>query len=167
MIGYNESIERLEFHDGSDWKYIPVTIWHAFGGFQDQTETLSIDADTWTHVTNAGNDLWTGLEADGLTLDGDEMVITHSGDYSGFLSVTFEGGNGKDYIFRIYNVTQSEVSGYRIGATGQGTGNYTNVSIPIYLEATAGDHFQFQVYTTDGTDATFLNSIFHLSILHY
>ena len=144
----------------------PTKIWHAYGGFQDKTETVAINADTWTHVTNAGNDLWTGLEADGLTLVEDEMVITNSGDYSGTVSITFEGVNTKDYLFRIYNVTQVEQSGYYIGATGLGSNNYANVLIPLYIEAAALDHIQLQVYQVDGNDATFLNSIFYLSYLH-
>jgi len=144
----------------------PTKIWHAYGGFQDQSETLDIGVETWTHVTNSGNDLWTGIESDGLTLVDDEMVITNAGDYTGSMSVTFEGGQSKDYIFRIYNVTQSAQAGYKIGATGQGNGNYTNVTVPIYLEANAGDTFQFQVYTADGTDADFINSIFELHYLH-
>lgn len=140
--------------------------WHAYGGFQGATEELSIDADTWTHVTNATNDLWTGLEADGFSLVDDEMVVTNAGDYTGVLSITFEGGNGKDYLFRVYNVTQATQMGYRIGATGLGTGNYTNVCVPLYIEANAGDVLQVQVYVADGTDATFLNSIFYLQYLH-
>ena len=141
-------------------------VYHAYGGFQDQTETLSIDADTWTFVTNADNNLWTGFEADGMMLVDDNMVISNAGDYVGNLSVTFEGGIQKDYLFRIYNMTQDEQAGYYIGASGLGNNNYTNVSIPIYLEVNAGDVYQFQVYEANGTDAMFLNAIFILNYLH-
>lgn len=140
--------------------------YHAFGGFQDQNETVSVAADTWTFVTNATNDLWTGIEADGLSLSGDEMVVTNAGDYVGTLSITFSGANGKDFLFRIYNITQSAQSGYKVGGSATGAGNYVNVCVPIYLEAAAGDHFQFQVYEVDGNDPTFKNAIFHLAYLH-
>lgn len=141
-------------------------IWHAYGGFQDKTETVAVAADTWTFVTNATNDLWTGTEADGLTLSGDEMVIERTGDYCGSLSVTFSGANGKDFLFRIYNITQAAVAGYKVGASGTGAGNYVNVSVPIYLEVTAGDHFRFEVYEVDGNDPTFKNAIFYMNYLH-
>jgi len=150
--------------------YVPelhqTSIWHAYGGFQDQSETLAINATTWTHVTNSTKTLWKGTEADGMTLSNDEMVIANAGDYAGTMSVTFEGDNTKDYLFRIYNVTRGEQAGYRIGATGLGSSNYANVCVPIYLEVEAGDHFQFQVYQASGSDATFLNAIFYMSYLH-
>lgn len=143
-----------------------TTTWHAYGGFQDENETLDIGVATWTHITNGDNDLWTGTEVDGMSLVDDELVITNAGDYAGTLSITFEGSNAKDYLFRVYNVTQSTPAGYHIGASGAGNNNYTNVCVPLYIEAAAGDTFQMQVYTADGTDADFLNAIFYLSYLH-
>jgi hypothetical protein len=38
--------------------------------------------------------------------------------------------------------------------------------VPIYIEAEAGDHFQFQVYQASGDDAKFINAIFNLTYLH-
>ena len=139
--------------------------WHAFGGFQDQAETLTLDADTWTHVTNAGNNLWTGLEADGLTLTDDEIIVANAGDYIGNLSLTITGGNSKDFKFRIYNVTKDEVMGYHIGASTT-ISNYTNISIPLYLECDAGDHLQVQAWSLAGDDPTLRSSIFYISYLH-
>lgn len=46
------------------------TIWHAYGGFQDSSVTVAITQDQWAQVTNADGDLFTGLEADGMTLSG-------------------------------------------------------------------------------------------------
>ena len=144
----------------------PDKIWHAYGGFQDETELLAIGSDTWTHITNGDKDLWIGLETNGMSLVSDEMVIENKADYTGILSITFQGGTGKDYLFRIYNVTKAEQMGYHVGSTGKGVGNYTNAAIPIYIEASAGDHIQFQVYCADGTDATFFNAIFYMNYLH-
>ena len=140
--------------------------YHVFGGFQDESETISIDADTWTHITNAGNNLWTAMEATGFSFSSDELVVTYSGHYDGVLSITFEGGLTFDFLFRVYNVTQSVQSGYYIGETGRGVANYANVCVPIYLEATGGDHFQFQVYEVSGNDAAFYNAIFNIQYLH-
>jgi len=170
MDGSGESIYDLLnlTADGNIYSDYAFTdhIYHAYGGFQDQTETLSIEPDTWTFVTNADNNLWTGLEADGMMLVDDNMVISNAGDYVGNLSVTFEGGQGKDYLFRIYNMTQDEQAGYHIGSSGAGNNNYVNTVVPIYLEADAGDVYQFQVYTVDGEDIMFLNAIFALNYLH-
>jgi len=159
--------QRLDTGASPSFNYVFVdNVWHAYGGFQGESETVAIDADTWTHITNGDNDLWVGLETNGFTLTDDELIVTNTGDYTGTLSITFEGLNQQDFLFRIYNVTQTAQAGYQIGATGLGANNYVNVSIPIYLEATAGDHYQFQVYQVNGNDATFYNAIFHISYLH-
>lgn len=142
-----------------------VSTWNAFGGFQDQAEELSLDADTWTHVTNAGNNLWNCLEADGLSIEGDELVVANAGDYFGNLSITITGDNSKDFKFRVYNVTQSGVMGYHIGASTTAS-NYTNISIPLYLECNAGDHLQVQAYCLAGDNPTLRSAIFYINYLH-
>ena len=146
-------------------RFRPDKIWHAYGGFQNQAETLALDADTWTHVTNATNDLWTGLEADGITLEDDEMIIANAGDYIGALSITITGGNSKDFLFRVYNVTKDEVMGYNIGGSTT-VSNYTNITLPLYLECNAGDHLQVQAYCLAGDDPVLRSAIFYISYLH-
>ena len=139
--------------------------WHAYGGFQDEAETLALAADTWTHVTNAGKNLWSGLEADGMTLTADEMIITNAGDYTGSLSITITGGNSKDFLFRIYNVTKAEVMGYHIGGSTT-VSNYTNITLPLYLECDAGDHLQVQAYCLAGDDPVLRSAVFYIIYLH-
>jgi len=146
-------------------RFRPDKIWHAYGGFQNQAETLALDADTWAHVTNATNDLWTGLEADGMTLEDDEMIIANAGDYIGALSITITGGNSKDFLFRVYNVTKDEVMGYNIGGSTT-VSNYTNITLPLYLECNAGDHLQVQAYCLAGDDPVLRSAIFYISYLH-
>lgn len=145
-----------------------VDTWHAYGGFQDQTETITIGSvDVWYHVTNATNDLWTGLEADGMTLSGDVMTVVNAGDYIGQLSLTFSGLQGKDFEFRIYNNTQGTAMGYHIGATTTGATNYTNVGVPLFLECDAGDALQVEVRcVTDASNPTFTHAIFWMTYLH-
>ena len=41
-----------------------------------------------------------------------------------------------------------------------------NVSIPIYIEATAGDAIQFEIMSADGTDAVVDDGLFYLTYLH-
>lgn len=144
------------------------SIWHAYGGFQGKAEVINVlGKNQWAWITNATNDLWTGLEGDGMTLSGDIMTITNEGDYFGTLSMTFSGSNGKDFQIRLYNITQSAQHGYVIGATTSGAANYTNITLPIYIEATAGDTFRMETTcNTDASDPTFRSAVFYLSYLH-
>ena len=102
-----------------------------------------------------------------MTLSGDVMTITNAGDYVGSLSMTLSGLNGKDFQIRIYNTTQATQMGYIIGATTTGASNYTNITLPIYIEADAGDSFRMEVQcTTDGSDPTFRSAVFEMHYLH-
>jgi hypothetical protein len=144
-------------------------IWHAYGGFQDKAETISTAVqNTWYHITNVANDLWTGLEADGLTLASDVMTFVNGGDYFGSLSLTFSGSNTKDYQIRLYNITQTTQMGYVIGVTTTGNTNFTNISLPLYVEADAGDEMQMEVRCISGAtaDPIMRNAVFYLSYLH-
>ena len=141
---------------------------HAYGGFQWQNETIAVSgASVWAKVTNATGTLWTGLEADGMTLSGDTMYITKTADYVGIASITYSGLNGKDFVFRLYNATKSRQEGYIIGASTTSTSNYVNVALPLYMEAEAGDAYIIQVTcVTDGSDPIVRNAIFWIKYLH-
>jgi len=168
-------LNSLAYWDGDKWvanSTIPMMrqadTWHAYGGFQNQSETITIAAvDTWTHVTNATNDLWTGLEATGLTLSGDVMTIQNEGDYVGALTMTISGLATKDFQIRIYNVTTSAQMGYVVGTTTTGAGNYEDVTLPLYLECSAGDQLRVEIQcTTDGSDPTVRSAVFEIHYLH-
>jgi len=139
-------------------------VYHAYGGFQDVSETIVLDADTWTHITNATNDLWVLNEGDGISIVADDIIIANTGDYMGNVSLTLTGGNSKDFLFRLYNVTQNHAH-YYIGVSTT-VSNYSNVALPIYIEATAGDHYQIQVKCVAGDDPTIRSAIFNISYLH-
>ncbi len=125
---------------------------HAYGGFQDSSVTLDLSEDTWLKVTNPYGTLWGGSEADGITMSVDTLIVSRTGDYSGMVSITFNGSSQKEYQFRVYNVTQAAAAGFVCGGTGNGTGNYVNVAFPVYLEATANDRFIMQVQNTSGDE---------------
>ena len=144
-----------------------IAPYHAYGGFQDETETLAVGDDTWTWMTNATNDLWVETEGVGVSLSGDIMTITNTGDYAGNLSVTFSALNGKDYLIRLYNITKATQMGYVIGATATGVTNFTNVTLPLYVEANAGNTLRMEMKcTTDGTDPILKSAVFYLQYLH-
>jgi len=142
--------------------------WHAYGGFQAAAVTIAIAAaDTWEHVTNSTHDLWSGLEAEGMSLSGDIITIKKAGDYFGTLTMSVSGLANKDFRVRIFNITQNLQQGNYLGVSTTGAGNYADVTVPIYLEANAGDSFRMEVAcTTDASDPTFNDAIFHLIYLH-
>lgn len=143
-------------------------VWHAYGGFQAKSEVINVaGAGQWAFITNAGNNLWTGSEGDGLTLSGDVMTFANGGDYFGSVSFTFSGLNGKDFLFRVYNITKAAQAGLYIGATTTGATNFTSVNLPLYLEIDAGNQLRMEVTcSTDGSDPTMKESVFYLSYLH-
>ena len=138
--------------------------WHIYGGFQSVSETITLANDTWTHITNATNNLWVSSEQDGFSIVADDIIVANTGDYMGNISLTLTGGNSKDFLFRLYNVTQDDAHFY-IGVSTT-VSNYSNVSLPIYMEANAGDHYRVQVKCVAGDDPTIRSAIFNISYLH-
>ena len=146
-------------------------IHHAYGGFQLTTATAvtitCTTQNTWYHVTNVGNTLWVGLEGDEMSLAADVMTINKKADYFGVISLTFDGISGRDFQFRLYNVTQSHEH-YHIGATTTGANNFTNVVLPIYIEPNAGDQYRVEIRCTSTNGATpkMRSAIFYIIYLH-
>jgi len=145
------------------------TAYHAYGGFQNKSQSITCAVqNTWYHITNGTNDLWTGTEAQGMSLSGDVLTITNAGDYSGSLSMTLSGLNGKDFHIRLYNITQTAQAGYIQGVSTTGATNFTNVTLPLYIEASAGDTFRMEVQCTTAAvgNPTFEHAVFYLQYLH-
>jgi len=143
-------------------------VWHAYGGFQNKAEVISITAaNSWSWVTNAGNNLWSGAESYGMSLTADVMTIDHTGDYFGSLSMTISGLNGKDFQIRLYNITDSAQVGNVIGASTTSVNNFVNITLPLYIENTAGDTYRIEITcNTDGTDPILRSSVFYMTYLH-
>jgi len=140
--------------------------WHAYGGFEDQAETVACGAGDWNHITNATNDLWTLDEFDGVSTTLDTLVIANGGDYFGTLSLSISALNGKDFHIRVYNNTQASAEGREIGISTTGAGNEMNVAVPIYVEGTTGDAIQFEIMSADGTDPVVDDGLFYFTYLH-
>jgi len=142
-------------------------IYHVYGGFQDSSVEVGITKDQWSMVTNAGNNLWQSTEYDGFNVVGDTMIFLYTGDYFGIVALTFEGNQGNEYKFRLYNVTQDNVEGYVLGQTGEGNESYSGMPQPIYFEITAGDKIVMQVTNTSGNNAAVLKfGSFYAMYLH-
>ena len=141
-------------------------IWHAYGGFEDQAETVACGVGDWNLITNAGNNLWNLDETDGISIAADVLTLTNVGDYEGVLSLSLSAINGKDFHVRIYNNTQAAVMGRPIGISTTGASNEMNVCVPIYIEADAGDDIQFEIMSADGTDPVVDDGLFVIKYLH-
>ena len=142
------------------------SIWHAYGGFEDSSITIDLTQNTWANIKNAGGTLWGIDHSNGFSMSGDTLTIENSGHYSGSLSITLSGANNDEVYMRIYNVTQDD-STYKIGFTGVGATAFRNVTMPIYLTATANDEFVLQLLNTDSNDDAIIRSaIFHMTYLH-
>jgi hypothetical protein len=141
-------------------------IWHAYGGFEGEGETITAGSGTWHLITNATDDLWTLDEADGVTITDDVLTITNGGDYFGLASLSISGLNTKDFHVRLYNNTQTAVMGRAIGVSTTGANNEVNVALPLYIEADAGDQLQFEISSVDGSDPTVDDGLFIITYLH-
>ena len=142
----------------------PDKIWHLYGGFQDESEVLSMSG--WTQITNATTNLLTILENDGFTIAHDILTSVNGADYSGHITLTFIGNVSKDYHLRIYNLTQDTQMAYVVSASGLGVGNYQCLSLPLYIECDAGDQLQFEVMEDNDTAITLVNCVFYINYLH-
>jgi len=142
--------------------------WHIFGGFADSAVSIDITEDEYSPVTNASNNLWIGLEAVGFSVSGDTMIIDNAGDYFGSFSVTWTGGTGRVYRFRVYNVTDGAEEGFSIAGTGDGADDYVTITKPLYFEdVSPGDRFVMQVTNIDNSeDITIRYGAYTLMYLH-
>ena len=141
-------------------------VWHSYGGFEGQNETITAGVGTWHHITNGTNTLWNVDEADGVTEALDVFTLINGGDYMGSLSLSISGLNTKDFHVRVYNNTQTRVEGRPIGVSTTGANNEVNVALPIYIEGTAGDEIQFEIMSSDGADPVVDDGLFALTYLH-
>ena len=141
-------------------------IYHAYGGFEGQGETITAGVGDWNHITNGANDLWNVDESDGISEAADVFTIANTGDYHGVLSLSISGLNTKDFHVRVYNNTQTRVEGRPVGISTKGANDEVNVCVPIYIEATAGDAIQFEIMSADGSDPTVDDGLFVITYLH-
>ena len=140
--------------------------WHAYGGFEDQAETIACGVGDWNHITNVGNDLWNLDEGDGISEAADVFTLANTGDYTGILSLSVSATMGKDFHIRVYNNTQARVEGRPIGGSTTGAGNEVPIPLPLYIEGTAGDEIQFEIMSADGTDPVIDDALFTILYVH-
>jgi len=136
--------------DASGRVLVPA-IYTAFGGFADVAEPIGDGVqNTWDMVTNATNDLWTGIEADQITMSGDTMVFTYAGHYGGTVAFTGNGLNGQDFEVCIYNVRKAAMEGFCLGVSTTGAANDIPFTMPLHMDVAAGDSLIMQMRCTSG-----------------
>jgi len=146
-----------------------ATTWHSYGGFSLSSTTITIGSSaTWYPVKNATDNLWAATEGNGITLSLDNLVIANQGDYQGHMTISVSGTNGHDVFVRSFNVTDNVANGNPIGATVTGASNFQNISLPLYIEATADNTIvRFEVMNNSaGADVTVRSAIYQLFYLH-
>ena len=142
--------------------------WHAYGYFENATTTIELTQNTWGKITNATGDLWTGVEANGMTLTNDTLTITNAGDYFGKLVISLYDVVNQDYEMRIYSTSTATVIPGTAVVTTSGNRNYIQMVLPIYFDdVTAGEQFELQIRNiSSNNDPVITDSIFYISYLH-
>jgi hypothetical protein len=179
MLAYATDTHETGAYSGSAWKWSAVMdsanvgmvrqsdTWHAYGGFQLSTTTIACTLNTWAWITNAGHNLWVAVESSGVTLSGDVFTAVHTGDYVGQVTLSISSLNGRDFFIRVFNITTNAQMGYIIGATTTGTPNYMPITLPLYMELTAGDTFRFEVENiTDNSDPDVRSAVYNIVYVH-
>jgi hypothetical protein len=124
--------------------------------FEDETETLTMNQNTWVQLTNATDDLFTGAVS-GITQTDDTLVIVTPGDYMVMASLSFQGTTNSDvYEFGIFKT--NVLASPKIERTTTST-DIGNVSLPFYLsDLAAGDVLDLRIRNTaNDFDATLVS----------
>lgn len=138
---------------------------HGSMAFADSTATLDLTQNTWAKITNVSNDLYTVVDADGLTIAGDTITIVTAGDYLLWLGISFNGNAQDIYHCAVYKngvVTPFEM--HRKTANND-TGS---MSLNAYLDnLSAGDDISVYIQNTaNNNDPTFISSQITVFMLH-
>ena len=146
-----------------------ASTWHSYGGFSLSSTTITVGSSgVWYPIKNATDNLWSATEGNGITLSLDNLVIANQGDYQGHMTISVSGTNGHDVFVRSFNVTDNVVNGNPIGVTVTGATNFQNISLPLYIEATADNTvIRFEVMNNSaGANVTVRSAIYQLFYLH-
>lgn len=129
-------------------KYSPKPTFTAF--FEDSTEVITNPGlDTYELITSATNSLFGGKDNIGFIFQGDSVSPLQDGNYTIFLSYSFQGTVSQIDVYRI-GIFIDGVKGYSTSRTASGTNN-GGVPFPYTVNLTAGQWISFRVAnTTDG-----------------
>jgi hypothetical protein len=119
---------------------------HGAMAFSDSASTLDLTVNTWAHLTNSSNDLYTSIDADGVTISGDSITIDTPGDYLVWVGLSFNGSTLDFYHCAIHvNDVITPFEMHRKTSTND-TGN---MGMPALLDNLAiGDGVKLKIQNT-------------------
>ena len=142
--------------------YLPP---HGSLAFADSAAVIPLTQNIWAKITNGAQDLYTVINADGLTSAGDTITIITPGDYVLWMSLSFEGGPSDVYHVAVYvNEVITPFEMHR-KTSNNDTGN---ASLNAYLDdLDTGDDISIYIRNTgDNDDATLVSSQITVFMLH-
>ncbi len=140
---------------------------HASLYFEDETETLTMSQNNWAKITNGTTDLFSGVDASGMTVASDAVTVVTPGDYMSIASLSFSGTSNADvYEFGMFK--NNNLASPKIERTTTST-DIGNVGLPFYMEdLEAGDVLDLRIRNTaNDFDATMIACSWVIWILHY
>jgi len=83
------------------------------------------------------------------------------------MSLTYSSTNGVDFFVRAFNITDNVQTGYKIGRTAAGAGNYVNVVLPLYAEVNDNTLLRLEIQNISNSDNVVIRSgAFELHYVH-
>lgn len=138
---------------------------HTALAFADSAAVIPTDVNVWSKVTNVSNNLFTVVNASGITAQGDSITIQRPGDYLVFINLSFQGGPSDQWHAAVYKngvVTPFEM---HRRTSNNDTGN---MGLNGYLSnLVTGDDLSFYIRNTgDNDDPTMVSCQFTVYMLH-
>jgi len=133
--------------------------------FADSAAVIALTQNVWAKITNAANDLYTVVDADGITVAGDTITVITPGDYVIWVGLSFEGGPSDVFHIAIYkNFAITPFEMHRKTANAD-TGNAAMNGLLDNLAA--GDDISIYIRNTgDNDDATLVSSQVTIFMIH-
>lgn len=139
---------------------------HASLSFEDESETLSMDQNVWSVVTNATSNLFSSEDTTDIIHQGDSLTIIIPGDYMINASLSYSGTTNADvYEFAIFKNGVLTSPKIERSTTSTVIGN---VSLPFYVpDCEPGDDLSLRIRNTaNNFDATLVSCSWIIWALH-
>jgi hypothetical protein len=159
----------------SEFSYT-LTKHHGFYAFEDSAAAPDLTQNTWAHITNASNTLFTAVQdGQGFVIVNDTFhfnVPSQAGLHPHIIfhyGVDGHGGNNEDYEVRVYNVTGGRGVVRKAEGSTSGANNRIEIGTTAYDSGSNfGDRYVLQIVNrTNNNDFTFENGSIFMEVSHY
>ena len=142
--------------------YLPP---HGAMNFSDSATVVALTQNVWAHITGPVTNLFTSVDADGITIAGDSITIITPGDYMAWTGFSFEGTPSDVFHISLYKngvITSWEM---HRKTSNNDTGN---MGMPMLLDnLVAGDDLTLYIRNTgDNDDATLVSGQLVIYMIH-